>query len=297
MIGSEKKKIVTRDQIIHDLKSIGLEEGDYLRVTCALSEMGWVEGGAKTILDAILEVIGSEGYVLTYSFTPLYPLPLNKKDATRVFDKNTEPTSGIFAKMMMQHPEAIRSTHPSCSCSGIGTALRELLKNHTPTSYAYEPLLALASIDNGKYLKIGANKKLPGMGTGHLGQNILKFNNRVLGTYGVNYRDEDGNIRLYKRNYVGGCSQGYWKLQDLYKEVGAYNEGKVGDADSTLSKVKMTHEIDLEMSRKNPSFLFCDDPFCHSCRVTWDFSPDSPLYFKLKLIAAKLFPRLKQFFR
>lgn len=288
---------MTKDQIIHDMRSLGLERGDCLRVTCALSEMGWIEGGAKTVLDAILEVVGHDGYLLTYAYTPLYPLPLNKKNKIKIFDRNTDPNAGSFINMMMQHPEAIRSTHPSCSCLGIGTSFREVLENHTPESYAYEPLIALSNLENGKYLKIGAKQKLPGMGTGHVPQNTLKHNNRVLGKYGVNYRDKDGSIKLYKRNYVGGCSQGFWKLEDHYRKAKAFSEGKVGNADSTLSIVKKTIEVELEVLKENPRFLFCDNPFCHSCRVSWDFSPESALYFKFKLSAVKLFPGLKSFFK
>ena len=291
------KESLTKEIIIRDLKALGVQEGDLLLVTCAMSEIGWVEGGTKTFLDAVLEIVGEQGGVLSYAFTPLYHLPLKPEDARLVFDRHSDPQAGSFVNLMMHHPNAIRSTHPSCSYLGIGKAIHKILRNHKPSSFAYQPSLELTKVKNGKNLKVGTIQKMPGTVSIHPTQNILKLKNRTLGKYGVNYRDENGKIKLFKRDYVGGCSRGFGNFFTPYREAGAVSEGQVGNAESMLVELKRTIEIDKAILGRDPGFFFCNDPFCHSCRVTWDFSPESPVYFKLKLHLSKLFPALTRFFR
>ncbi len=296
-IGLKSNEIITKGQVIRDLKNLGLKKGDFLLINCSLGEIGWVEGGVEALLDAILESVGPDGSILVYSFTPLYRLPLKQSKKPKMFDPGVSPRAGKFVDIMMQHPGAIRSTHPSCSYVGIGNGAEKILEHHNPSSFAYQPSHELAKLSNGKQLKIGTLQKLPGMATIHLSQNLLNFNNRALGRYGVRYRDENGEMKLYKRNYVGGCSAGFGKFYELYRNDGVASEGKVGNADTMLVNLKQSLEIDMEQLTHDPKFFFCDDPLCYSCRVTWDFSPESPLYFKLKLNATKLFPRLKRFLR
>ena len=52
---------VTKDQIARDLRALGLENGDVVLMHSALSALGEVEGGADTVIDALLAVIGKEG--------------------------------------------------------------------------------------------------------------------------------------------------------------------------------------------------------------------------------------------
>lgn len=43
-------QVVTKEQIIEELKSIGLEENDVVMVHTSLKSMGYVCGGAQTII-------------------------------------------------------------------------------------------------------------------------------------------------------------------------------------------------------------------------------------------------------
>jgi len=56
------------EQILAALKRIGIKKGDVLLLHSSLTAFGYIAGGAKTVLDAIMEAVGSEGTVLMPSF-------------------------------------------------------------------------------------------------------------------------------------------------------------------------------------------------------------------------------------
>ena len=49
---------VTKKTIIKKLRQLGLKEGDSLCVHSSLSSLGYVVGGAESVIQALLEVIG-----------------------------------------------------------------------------------------------------------------------------------------------------------------------------------------------------------------------------------------------
>ena len=62
---------VTKDDISQGLVDLGLKAGDLLMVHSSLSSIGFVERGPETIVDCLLDVVGSEGTLVVPTFT--YP--------------------------------------------------------------------------------------------------------------------------------------------------------------------------------------------------------------------------------
>ena len=60
---------ITKDIIVKDLEKLGLQKGDAAFLHSSLKSIGYVAGGARTVIDAITEVLGSSGtfIVPTYS--------------------------------------------------------------------------------------------------------------------------------------------------------------------------------------------------------------------------------------
>ena len=52
---------VSKSDIIQSLKELGLRQGDIVLVHSSLKSFGYVEGGADTVIDAFLEVVGETG--------------------------------------------------------------------------------------------------------------------------------------------------------------------------------------------------------------------------------------------
>ena len=63
-----KSKHIELKDLIKDLKNFCIKEGEILLVHSSLKSMGFVLGGGKTIIQALLEVIGPEGTLVIPTF-------------------------------------------------------------------------------------------------------------------------------------------------------------------------------------------------------------------------------------
>lgn len=62
--GRTVKKIINKKELIEELKELGLRQGMIIEVHSSLSSFGYVVGGAQTIVDALIEVVGYNGTIL-----------------------------------------------------------------------------------------------------------------------------------------------------------------------------------------------------------------------------------------
>src|ERR671937_347615 len=60
---------LSREAIVSDLRALGLEAGALVLVHSSLSSLGWVEGSAPTVIDALLEAVSPDGTVLVPTLT------------------------------------------------------------------------------------------------------------------------------------------------------------------------------------------------------------------------------------
>ena len=56
--------VTTKEMIIKELKALGLEKGDAFMVHTSLKSMGYVCGGAQAVIEALIDVVGSDGTIM-----------------------------------------------------------------------------------------------------------------------------------------------------------------------------------------------------------------------------------------
>ncbi len=268
---------VTYNQLVEDFKKLGVRSGYMYNVKASLKSIGYVEGGAKTVINALLEAVSPDGTIVTDSFVNVWPLPLSAKHAAIISDRNSPSYAGAIANAMLKHPDAFCSSHPIQRFVAIGANAEKLMSRHTPESYAYNALKEMAESGYGRNLKIGTDEKVVGVGTTHVAIGMMKFH-QDRPPCGVNYRNGNGEIELFKRNWAGGCGVGFNKFIPIYRERGAIlREGTIGQAPSKITDMAHTLAIELEILKENPAFFMCDDPACADCRLTWEFSTGNKL--------------------
>ncbi|MDD3741315.1 MAG: AAC(3) family N-acetyltransferase [Bacteroidales bacterium] len=269
-------KLYRKEDLIKDLKEIGVKQGDLLHMKVSMKAIGNVEGGAQTLLDALLETIGPEGTLISDAFVSVYPLPMTPDQEKIIADDLAFSYAGAFANAMVKHPDMKRSRHPIQKFAAIGKRAEEFCYAHTYESGGYD-LLDKMSVAGGVNLTIG--EKVAGVGTTHVAIDILGFKRKQLNT-GALYKDLDGSVKLAKVNWNGGCAHGFPKFIPLYYEKGAVlGSGKVGDAIGLYTSMKKTLEIEIETLKNNPQFFLCDDKACYSCQMTWEHSPKKRIKF------------------
>lgn len=158
LLAQEKSKnIIGREQLKKQLAAIGIRPGDSVLVHSSLSKIGFVEGGAKTLVDALSEVTGEEGTLLFPSF------PAKGRNKTYLeehpyFDiQHTPSQMGAVTEYFRKLDHVYRSFHPTdCVC-----ARGPLAEYYTSTHFgqltpynAFSPFRKLCD-KKGKILMLG----------------------------------------------------------------------------------------------------------------------------------------------
>ena len=65
----DTRSLVTRTSLVRDLRALGVAYGDKLLVHSSLASLGFVVGGGRTVIDALLDAVGEDGTIMmpTYS--------------------------------------------------------------------------------------------------------------------------------------------------------------------------------------------------------------------------------------
>lgn len=108
----EPRDMITRRQLVDDLKLLGLSPGADVIVHSSLTAVGHVIGGAGAVVDALLRVIGKEGTLLMPSF--------NHRGASLYNPQTTPTANGAIPDAMWRRKDAVRSMHPTHPVAAIG---------------------------------------------------------------------------------------------------------------------------------------------------------------------------------
>lgn len=138
-------RVVTKEEIIAGLQRIGLEKSDVVMVHTSLKSMGYVCGGAQTVIEALIDIVGEEGTIMmpTQSWKNLDPECGVHWDADEsewqiirenwpAYDRMITPTNtmGAVAEMFRTWPGSIRSAHPARSVCAWGKYAEYLTEEH-----------------------------------------------------------------------------------------------------------------------------------------------------------------------
>ena len=141
----KETQLQTANSLVRDFRKIGIEPGMTLMVHSSLSAIGWVLGGAPTVVETLLEVVGKEGTLVMTAATPYCADPeswddldlpsawLGKiRENLPVFDAKKTPTSlGAIPECFRTWPGTVRSYHPISSVCANGPSSREITKEHS----------------------------------------------------------------------------------------------------------------------------------------------------------------------
>lgn len=145
----------TRTGLADAFRTAGLAAGDLVLVHSALRRLGEVEGGADTVIAALLDALGGSGTLAM----PTHTWKVVNR-AQPVFHQALTPSCvGALSEVFRLRPGVGRSQHPTHSLAACGPRAAELLAGHErdPTPCAaggpYHRLCAWG----GKVLIIGAD--------------------------------------------------------------------------------------------------------------------------------------------
>ncbi|WP_460795509.1 AAC(3) family N-acetyltransferase [Microbacterium sp. GXF0217] len=135
----------TRTSLAADFDRLGLRAGQTLLVHSSLRSLGWVCGGSQTVVEALLDVLGTEGTIVVPTQTndnsdpdgwAHPPVPASWwpiiRDEMPAFDPAITPSRGMgaIAEQVRTWPAAERSVHPQTSFAAVGAQSGSLVTRH-----------------------------------------------------------------------------------------------------------------------------------------------------------------------
>lgn len=121
--------------LVQGLRAAGLGSGDALFIHSSLKGLGYIEGGAMTVIEAFQEVVGSEGTLVFPTFTIDNSMATTLGNTDRVFDAaESASTVGAITNTFRQVPGVHRSVHPTHSVAAWGGDAEWLTKDHHTAS-------------------------------------------------------------------------------------------------------------------------------------------------------------------
>lgn len=243
---------VSRTELYKGLLELGLKPGDKLNMHSSLSSFGHLDGGTKTLISVIEEIITQEGLLMMPTFTyGREPFSIEK----------TPSQTGKVTEIFRQMPDVIRSEHPTHSFAIWGREKEKFASGHR-TESAFEKNSPL-------YKLVEANGKILFVGVDHTANSLIHVAQELAN---VDYIDRpkfveivepDGKIGKMKVRRAG-CSLGFWKL-DNYLDQTKINTIKIGDSQLQYFSAEYVLETAVGLLKKDQTALFCDKKDCFAC--------------------------------
>jgi len=246
-------KIITTQQLIENLHQIGIQKGDTLLVHSALSKIGFLEEGPKTLVDALLQVIGENGNLLMPT-SPNNVYQLNYIQNTPYFDVLNSPSkTGAITEYFRTLKDVKRSLHPTEPVSAFGPLANYFIKDHFNelTPYTKNSPFCKVAEKQGKILYIGVSLAMAGTSL-HTLEDAIKdfkypiyypniFDFRVIDTEGVEH-----NVKTKVHNPEWSKKRKCDDLIPMFELENALKKVKIGEAETLLCDAKLFFDTMLK---------------------------------------------------
>ena len=232
---------LTQRDIEAGLRQLGLSQGNIVLMHSSLASMGWVEGGANTVLSALLSVLGPDGTLVVPIFGDF----------------------GVLTKLVGNHPHAVRSVHPLAAVAAIGRDAAAICRDHWKAELAHGPDTPYVRIADlgGWVLLLGVDQDRNT--TLHTVEELLRLP-YLRTTEEETFETPVGAVTkswpLFPgphRNFIGSDA--------LLRASGKMTVGRIGTAVTRLIRSRDLIDIMVEYGRTNPAWALCDNPNCPDC--------------------------------
>ena len=249
------KRTISRDEVVEQLRALGVEEGGVLLVHTSFRAVRPVEGGPAGLIEALRAALGPRGTLVMPSWTG---------DDETPFDPASTPASadlGIMADTFWRMPGVIRSDHPF-ACAAAGPRAAEITAGPLPLP----PHIPESSV--GRVHELDGQVLLLGVGhdadtTLHLAELLAGVPYRVRNHITVLRDGQPVRIEYGENDH---CCQGFALADGWLRARGLQREGPVGHAEARLIRSRDIVAVAREHLARDPLlFLHPAGAGCEEC--------------------------------
>jgi len=248
-----EKTTITKSDILLGLQLADIRPGDILLVHSALSSIGYVQGGADTVVDALLEAVGEQGTIVMSTLTG-WSAP---------FDPDRSPSAvGRISEVFRRRPGVLRSRHPVHSVAAYGAAAKQITEGHECCETGCgegTPYLKVRDL-GGKAVLLGVDMD---RNTAMHGLEEL-IDARYLRTLAIpapTYLKQD-TFTLQK--FPPG-HRDFLRITPVLRRENVMVEGRIGQAVLRVIDMQGLYRIGMELLREDPLYFICNNENCNSC--------------------------------
>ncbi|MET7513508.1 AAC(3) family N-acetyltransferase [Streptomyces sp. NPDC005480] len=239
--------LVTRTTLTTDLRALGVLPGETLLLHSSLSALGWVCGGAVSVVQGLLDALGPNGTLTVPTHTggnsdPAQwhrpPVPqewwAEIRASMPAYDPAITPGNrmGTIAETVRRWPGALRSAHPQTSFAALGPRAAAITDGHaTDCSLGEHSPLARLEEQHARVLLLGTT--FATCTAFHLAEYRTASPRTERGRAVLT----PGGRRWETVTEVDVSADGFDELGAAFERDGAVVRGRVGGADALLFPV------------------------------------------------------------
>lgn len=134
--------VIVKDDLIASFKRMGLYKGMIVYVQADLLSHSYVNGGYQCVIEALQEVVGYEGTIVSNAFANLLDPACSKeyrferdlyeemRQTVVAYHKKRSPANSLFSEQLMKNDAVYRSNHPTHSCVAWGKYAKLICDQH-----------------------------------------------------------------------------------------------------------------------------------------------------------------------
>lgn len=245
---------VTANKISAGIQALGITSGDLVLVHSSLRSMGTVQGGADTIIDSFLDIIGGKGTLVMPAFSFIW----DKKEEKMIvppFNVHTSPSNmGLITETFRKRDGVLRSNNPTHSFCAFGPLAHDLTIGEQDPSETRSIPWELFNELGGKVVLLGV----------HHNRSTIMHHVESLCKESVPYlsvmHTEGGKYRTKTDHAIFNGIEPYLVRHN------AIRFAEIGNAMIRCMDGKELVKVAVKvLCEENPSALLCDDPECAFC--------------------------------
>lgn len=249
--------MLNEKELKEGFKNLGIQSGDILMIHSSYNSFGGVIGGAKTVINVLLKLLGETGTLIMPTYTPFFCQQFNKIGIGFYDVENSPSQMGILTEVVRKNPNSKRTLNPIYSVSVMGMMKEYFGSELTNNVLGTESTFAKLHQVDAKIMNIGLSHNNSWTFLHYIEemQNVdyrshKMFSGFVITEHGCHF---DNFIYRVRNNKV---KTDIIPMFNLLEDKNIIDKQRIGDSDVKVLSMEKTYDVIVKEMKRNPRLLY-----------------------------------------